>query len=345
MEELLISGVYKITNPKGRIYIGQAEDLISREIDYQRVYPVKNQVRIYNSIMKYGWEAHIFEVWERCPIENLDRIERYWQEYFDVLSPIGMNCKYTPTNEKRQVISEETKQKISNTLKGRHPSKESIEKSRLSRIGKPMPEETKRKISLANRGRKNSLESIKKGADAIRGIPLSQEHKDNIRKALVGRKLSKKHIKSIAERSRKIIIQYDLEGNCIKEWDSISEAASILNICISSISLCCTNKYKTAGGFKWKYKLKNKMENKKTINIRKTECATLKGLGYNTQAIAKHYQITNEEAVEALKQLGLYKTKATSGKTKDYVVTTEDDTNNGVPTFVTATELETVTNN
>ena len=79
----------------------------------------------------------------------------------------------------------------------------------------------------------------------------------------------------------------------------------------------------------------------RTINLKKTELATLRGLGYNTQAIAKHYGITNEEAIVALKQLGLYKVKATTGKTKDYVVTTEDDTNNGVPTFVTATELET----
>lgn len=83
----------------------------------------------------------------------------------------------------------------------------------------------------------------------------------------------------------------------------------------------------------------------RTINLKKSQLAQMRGLGYNTQAIAKHYQITNEEAVEALKQLGLYKTKATTGKTKDYVVTTEDDTNNGVPTFVTATELETANSN
>lgn len=79
----------------------------------------------------------------------------------------------------------------------------------------------------------------------------------------------------------------------------------------------------------------------RTINLKKTELATLRGLSYGTQDIAKHYGITNDEAITALKQLGLYKVKATTGKTKDYVVTTEDDTNNGVPTFVTATELET----
>ena len=83
----------------------------------------------------------------------------------------------------------------------------------------------------------------------------------------------------------------------------------------------------------------------RTINLKKTELATLKGLGYNVQSIAKHYSITAEETIAALKQLGLYKTKATTGKTKDYVVTTEDDTTNGVPTFVTATELETANSN
>ena len=77
----------------------------------------------------------------------------------------------------------------------------------------------------------------------------------------------------------------------------------------------------------------------RTINLKKTELATLRGLSYSVQNIAKHYSITAEETVGALKQLGLYKTKVTTGKTKDYVVTTEDDTQNGVPTFVTANEL------
>ncbi len=51
----------------------------------------------------------------------------------------------------------------------------------------------------------------------------------------------------------KPVLQYDLQGNFIKKWSSISEAAQQLKICIVSISNNCLGKYKTAGGYRWKY--------------------------------------------------------------------------------------------
>lgn len=54
----------------------------------------------------------------------------------------------------------------------------------------------------------------------------------------------------------KPIIQYDLEGNFIKEWNKISEALNFLNKHKndSSITACCKGKQLTAYGYKWKYK-------------------------------------------------------------------------------------------
>lgn len=54
----------------------------------------------------------------------------------------------------------------------------------------------------------------------------------------------------------KPIIQCDLNGNKIKEWDSITQASSELNISFTNIAKCCKGgKYrKTAGGYIWKYK-------------------------------------------------------------------------------------------
>jgi Tol biopolymer transport system component len=43
------------------------------------------------------------------------------------------------------------------------------------------------------------------------------------------------------------VIQYDLDGNFIKEWNNIKEIKTKLNIRHSSIWACCTGKYKTAG--------------------------------------------------------------------------------------------------
>jgi hypothetical protein len=54
--------------------------------------------------------------------------------------------------------------------------------------------------------------------------------------------------------NNKPILQYDLQGNFIKEWISSREVHRQLGIHYGSISMCCLNKTKTSGGFVWKYK-------------------------------------------------------------------------------------------
>jgi hypothetical protein len=58
--------------------------------------------------------------------------------------------------------------------------------------------------------------------------------------------------------NQKPVLQYDLEGNFIKEWLSGREASYILNLKnYDSISACCLGKQKTGGGFIWRFKTKN----------------------------------------------------------------------------------------
>lgn len=49
------------------------------------------------------------------------------------------------------------------------------------------------------------------------------------------------------------IMQYDLSNNFIRNWDSIIDASRTLSIDRSSIQICCAGKYKTAGGYIWRY--------------------------------------------------------------------------------------------
>lgn len=51
----------------------------------------------------------------------------------------------------------------------------------------------------------------------------------------------------------KKINQYDLDGNFIKQWDSIHEAQITLKINKSGIIACCKGRSKTYKGYKWKY--------------------------------------------------------------------------------------------
>ena len=52
----------------------------------------------------------------------------------------------------------------------------------------------------------------------------------------------------------KEILQYDLDGNFIKEWRSITEASNFYKISISSISQCCLGITKSSHRYIWKYK-------------------------------------------------------------------------------------------
>ena len=66
-----------------------------------------------------------------------------------------------------------------------------------------------------------------------------------------GKTKGKPKIKNINSR---IVEQYDLQDNFIKEWPSGREAYRQLGIHYGSISLCCLGKTKTAGGYIWKFK-------------------------------------------------------------------------------------------
>lgn len=54
-------GIYKITNPNGKIYIGQSTNIDKRFYRYKRL-ECKGQIKLYNSLKKYGWDAHIIEI-------------------------------------------------------------------------------------------------------------------------------------------------------------------------------------------------------------------------------------------------------------------------------------------
>ena len=52
----------------------------------------------------------------------------------------------------------------------------------------------------------------------------------------------------------KPILQYSKSGEFIREWQGSREAERILGIANSNIIACCKGRYKSAGGFIWKYK-------------------------------------------------------------------------------------------
>ena len=83
----------------------------------------------------------------------------------------------------------------------------------------------------------------RKISETEKGKILSDEHKRKISESRLGEK---------NQRAKKVI-QLDLNNNLIKIWICITDAERKTGIAHQSISKCCKNKLKSAGGFKWRY--------------------------------------------------------------------------------------------
>lgn len=105
-----------------------------------------------------------------------------------------------------------------------------------STLGVIPSEETRLKMSKSQKGRKHTEESKVKMSLANKGKKLSEEHKLSISKS---------------QKRRKTIIQYDKQGNFIKEWNSILETMKEFG----NVGAVLLGKRKTCGGYIWKYKI------------------------------------------------------------------------------------------
>jgi group I intron endonuclease len=90
-------GIYKITNPKNKIYIGQSNNIEKRFKQYEKVKNIKTQKKLYFSLIKYGFENHNFEIICECDLNELTIKERYYQELFNSVYN-GLNCHYVDIN-------------------------------------------------------------------------------------------------------------------------------------------------------------------------------------------------------------------------------------------------------
>jgi group I intron endonuclease len=240
-------GIYKITNPKGKIYIGQSVNLKRREYDYKNLKNCNSQILLFRSLKKYGFDNHKFEIIEVCSLGNLNEEERYWQDFYDVLNPKkGLNCRLTTSLTKSGKLSQETKNKISEGNKGKvkHSEENKLKISQRSKLqknmlGKKHSEETKLKMGVIKLGKKDSEETKINKSKAATGKIKTQEHKNNI---------------SLNHPTKKPIMQLDLSGFFIREYISINEASRQTGYRVSDISACCNNKQKTAFGFIWRFK-------------------------------------------------------------------------------------------
>jgi len=167
-------GIYKITSPTGKVYIGQAIDLQRRKVDYGNLKRVEGQPRIFRSIKKYGFYTHQFDIIEYCTEEELNCSERFWQDEFNVIGRNGLNCVLQECGDKKRVISEETRKRKSlaqmgdrNHFYGKNHTQESKNLIGQKRKGLLHTDEHNKKISLStqmgNNPRAKKVKDVKSG--------------------------------------------------------------------------------------------------------------------------------------------------------------------------------------
>lgn len=185
-------GIYKITSPTNKVYIGQSIEIENRFKNYKKL-SCKQQKIIYKSFLKYGVEKHKFEIICECELNELNDKERYYQDIFSAMGVNGMNCKLTKSSDKNGKHSEETKLKIG-----------------LGNKGKIISEEHKIKISNFKKGTKLSESTKNKISKSIKGKNLgkifSENHKHKISESNKGKIISEETKNKMSESQKKLIL-------------------------------------------------------------------------------------------------------------------------------------------
>ena len=206
-----ICGIYKITSPSGRIYIGQSIDIQKRWNQY-KYNSCKSQTKLYNSLKKYGWENHKFEIIEECSKEELSNREKFWESTIEKKCLLNIiECGKTPPKNNKQSFIE------------RYGAKEGIKKWNSYINNKSIKASGKIAWNKGKTGNQSHMY----------GIIVKENSK----------------IKQVQNSKYNKLYQYDKEGNFIKEWERISIAKKELNISINCTTNL--EKIKYSGGYIW----------------------------------------------------------------------------------------------
>lgn len=248
-------GIYILLFPNSKVYIGQSKNVERRFKEYKN----GNSQVIHRAIRKYGYDNVKREILVSCNKLNqkqLDFFEKFWiKVYNSTDNNYGYNI--SPGGNGNPGLSGKNHPNF-----GKKLSIDTIEKIRLKSIGRKHSIETCRKISKGNIGRK--MTEINK--EILRKIHtnkiVSQETREKIRRANIGRiskfkgktyNLSQEQVleKRLLSNTRKIILQYDLNGNFIKEWNSIREVAKYFKVSHSDIAKNRNNNHRSVRGYLW----------------------------------------------------------------------------------------------
>ena len=257
------SGIYKITNTiNKKVYVGQSENLNTRYSKH--LYRIKrnehHNEHLQRSFDKYGEDKFIYEILEETEdLSLMDLRERFWIDYYGgINSDDTYNLKDPLLNEHNDYV----KSKLSKINTGENNPNYGNKWSDKQR--KKMSESRKGKNWEELYGKKKSDEMKKEAAERKKGSTQSDETKEKIRKSNIGDKNpaygkgdrqrgDKNPMYGKPAKHRRVVIQFDKQGNLIKEYDFINQVVEC-GFNAGNVAMAAKGKLKSAGGYIWKYK-------------------------------------------------------------------------------------------
>ena len=283
-----ITGIYKITNIiNGKCYIGQSINVTRRWAQHSKNARTGSTkcAALYEAIRKYGIAAFRFDVVVICNRELLDWHERLAILGEESIAPNGYNLTFG--GNECTLVSDTTKLKISNALKGRTKSDQEIAnikagirraienghtswnkgKKLTGKLLEIVVARNKSRIGITawNKGLTSSDESKRKMSEAHKGKVLSTETKGKIAQAMTGREILWKEKLSkalkgriVTEETKSKLSLYSQKGQLVvcsngNKYHTVLDAAKATGALASNITAVCNGRRKSAAGFNFWY--------------------------------------------------------------------------------------------
>lgn len=242
-------------------YIGKTDQYLKQRL-YSHIQESKSDKRSH----KISWIKSLLSKGLKPLIKIVDEVPqdewKYWECYYiELYKSRGYNL--TNLTDGGQGGS------------GYKHTEESRERMRQSKLGQKLSEEHKNKISISIKEKSLETPNYNRSGDNLKQ-PIDRDLlyqlyiKENLSMPKIAKKLncSEKKVwdniknyeikkdktiwkKQCASQPTKIVLQYDLSGNLIKEWDSAISVYKNLKI---KPERCCQGRMKTCHGFIWRYK-------------------------------------------------------------------------------------------
>lgn len=220
--------IYKVTNKiNGKIYIGQTNNFEKRKREHLTDKRTNHQA-FKRALNKYGEDGFDWKIIDKCLTKNeINLKEKYYIKFYNSKVPNGYNIADG----------------------GEGGSNWNLRPIVMLDLNGNFIKHYDYIVQCENEMNLNhsTISACCKNKEKRYKNYLFMYEEDYMKKGPI------QYIKPKPSRSRQVL-QYDLQGNFIKEYISATNASKELNITRSAITYCALGKYHTAGGYIWKYK-------------------------------------------------------------------------------------------